>query len=77
MSKINKIRTRLLDGLWLLNVGILQSTHSLRHKLLWQPIFREEEAIKLDGLSVAEIKQLREKAEKHQFQAEVNRMMVS
>ena len=36
---------------------------------------REEEAIKLDGLSVAEMKQLREKAEKHQFQAEVNRMM--
>ena len=36
---------------------------------------REEEAIKIDGLSVAEMKQLREKAEKHQFQAEVNRMM--
>ena len=36
---------------------------------------REEEAIKLDGLSVAEIKEMRSKAEKHQFQAEVNRMM--
>ena len=36
-----------------------------------QTIQREEEAIKLDGLSVAEIKQLRESAEKHQFQAEV------
>ncbi len=36
---------------------------------------REEEAIKLDGLSVAEIKQMRERAEKHEFQAEVNRMM--
>jgi len=36
---------------------------------------REEEAIKLDGLSVAEMKQLRDKAEKHAFQAEVNRMM--
>lgn len=36
---------------------------------------REEEAIKLDGLSVAEVKKLRESAEKHQFQAEVNRMM--
>merc|ERR1712241_904256 len=36
---------------------------------------REAEAIKLDGLSVAEIKELREKAEKHEFQAEVNRMM--
>jgi len=36
---------------------------------------REEEAIKLDGLSVAEMKMLRDKAEKHHFQAEVNRMM--
>ncbi|KAH9415326.1 hypothetical protein DERP_012622 [Dermatophagoides pteronyssinus] len=36
---------------------------------------REEEAIKLDGLSVAQMKELREKAEKFQFQAEVNRMM--
>ncbi len=36
---------------------------------------REEEAIKLDGLSVAQMKELREKAEKHAFQAEVNRMM--
>lgn len=37
--------------------------------------FREEEAIKLDGLSVAQMKELRDKAEKHAFQAEVNRMM--
>lgn len=37
--------------------------------------FREEEAIKLDGLSVAEMKELRNRAEKHSFQAEVNRMM--
>ena len=36
---------------------------------------REEEAIRIDGMSVAEMKQVREKAEKHQFQAEVNRMM--
>jgi len=36
---------------------------------------REEEAIKLDGLSVAEMKTLRDTAEKHAFQAEVNRMM--
>ena len=36
---------------------------------------REAEAIKLDGLSVAEVKQLRDSAEKHAFQAEVNRMM--
>jgi len=36
---------------------------------------REEEAIRIDGMSVSEMKQVREKAEKHQFQAEVNRMM--
>lgn len=36
---------------------------------------REEEAIKIDELNVAQIKELREKAEKHHFQAEVNRMM--
>merc|ERR1712088_666124 len=36
---------------------------------------RDEEAIKLDGLSVAEMKELRDKSEKHAFQAEVNRMM--
>lgn len=38
-------------------------------------VAREEQAIKLDGLSVAETKALGAKAEKHQFQAEVNRMM--
>jgi len=36
---------------------------------------REEEAIKIDGLNVAQMKELREKAEKFQFQASVNRMM--
>lgn len=36
---------------------------------------REEEAIKLDGLNVAQMKEMRDKAEKHVFQAEVNRMM--
>merc|ERR1711935_420058 len=36
---------------------------------------REEEAIRIDGMSVSEMKQVREKAEKHQFKAEVNRMM--
>lgn len=36
---------------------------------------REEEAVKLDGLSVSEMKQLRDSAEKFVFQAEVNRMM--
>lgn len=38
-------------------------------------ILREEEAIQLDGLNAAQIKELREKSEKHAFQAEVNRMM--
>merc|ERR1711977_234817 len=36
---------------------------------------REEEAINIDGLSVSEMKQLRDSAEKHAFQAEVSRMM--
>eukprot|EP00117_Sycon_ciliatum_P033034 scpid14818/ scgid25503/ Endoplasmin; 94 kDa glucose-regulated protein; Heat shock protein 90 kDa beta member 1 len=36
---------------------------------------REEEAIKLDGLNVSQMKELREGAEKHAFEAEVNRMM--
>ena len=36
---------------------------------------REEEAIKLDGLNVAQMKELRDKAEKFAFQAEVSRMM--
>lgn len=36
---------------------------------------REEEAIKLDGLNVAQMKEIREKSEKFAFQAEVNRMM--
>ncbi|XP_046804160.1 endoplasmin homolog [Lucilia cuprina] len=38
-------------------------------------IQREEEAIKLDGLNVAQMKEIREKAEKFNFQTEVNRMM--
>ncbi|XP_012270868.1 endoplasmin [Orussus abietinus] len=36
---------------------------------------REEEAIKIDGLNVAQVKELRERAEKFEFQTEVNRMM--
>lgn len=38
-------------------------------------IKREEEAIKLDGLNVAQMREMRDKAEKYTFQAEVNRMM--
>ena len=40
-----------------------------------QVLAREEEAIKIDGLNVAQMKELRERAEKHHFQAEVSRMM--
>lgn len=40
-----------------------------------QVVEREEEAIKLDGLNVAQMKEMRQKAEKHAFQAEVTRMM--
>merc|ERR1711988_98416 len=40
-----------------------------------ETVDREAEAIKLDGLSIAELKELRDKSEKHAFQAEVNRMM--
>jgi len=40
-----------------------------------EALAREEEAIKLDGLSVKEMKDLRDRSEKHAFQAEVNRMM--
>jgi len=42
---------------------------------LFMLVYREEEAIKLDGLSVAQMKELQEKSEKHHFQAEVDRMM--
>lgn len=38
-------------------------------------VAREEEAIKLDGLSVAQLKEMRAGADKQEFVAEVNRMM--
>ncbi|XP_055353708.1 endoplasmin-like [Paramacrobiotus metropolitanus] len=38
-------------------------------------VAREEEAIKIDGLNVAQMKEMRDRAEKHVFQAEVDRMM--
>lgn len=38
-------------------------------------VAREEEAIKLDGLSVAQLKEMRASADKQEFVAEVNRMM--
>ncbi|ETN77129.1 Hsp90 protein [Necator americanus] len=36
---------------------------------------RDGDTIKIDGLSPAQVKEMRAKAEKHEFQAEVNRMM--
>lgn len=38
-------------------------------------IFREKESIKLDGLSAAEFDELTKKAEKHDFDADVSRVM--
>lgn len=38
-------------------------------------VAREAEAIQIDGLNPAQVKELRDKAEKFTFQAEVNRMM--
>jgi len=40
-----------------------------------ETVEREEEAIKLDGLNVSQMKAMRDSAEKHEYQAEVNRMM--
>merc|ERR1712110_1212974 len=40
-----------------------------------ETVEREEEAILLDGLNVAQMKQMRDEAEKHNYEAEVNRMM--
>jgi len=57
-------------GLW---IAVLLSSFFLVECIVL--CFREEEAIKLDGLSVAQMKELQEKAEKHAFQAEVDRMM--
>uniref|UniRef100_A0A8C7UUU8 Endoplasmin n=1 Tax=Oncorhynchus mykiss TaxID=8022 RepID=A0A8C7UUU8_ONCMY len=44
-------------------------------RCLTHPLQEEEESIQLDGLNAAQIKEIREKSEKHVFQAEVNRMM--
>ncbi|XP_011881242.1 PREDICTED: endoplasmin [Vollenhovia emeryi] len=40
-----------------------------------EAVQREEEAIKIDGLNTAQVKELRDRAEKFAFQTEVNRMM--
>lgn len=40
-----------------------------------EALLREEEAINPDGLSIAQLKELRDSAQKYTFQTEVNRMM--
>lgn len=40
-----------------------------------EAVLREEEAISVDGLSVAQQRELRERAQNYTFQTEVNRMM--
>lgn len=47
---------------------------------MWFPadaeaVLREEEAISPDGLNVAQLRELRERAQNFTFQTEVNRMM--
>lgn len=65
---------RLLNGVHALYSIIVDFL--IRLPCLLDTIFyREEEAIKLDGLSVAQMKELRDQSEKHEFQAEVDRMM--
>lgn len=67
-----------LEDELVLNPGTVEpdlSGHRDGSKTDDQVVSREEEAIKLDGLSVSQLKELREKAEKHNFQAEVSRMM--
>lgn len=67
VEMVQEQTTKLLKGMYLLK--------KFNHEKLYFTCFREEEAIKLDGLNVAQMKELREKAEKHTFQAEVDRMM--
>lgn len=40
-----------------------------------EAVLREEEAISPDGLSVAQMRELRDRAQNFTFQTEVNRMM--
>ncbi|CAF0825736.1 unnamed protein product [Rotaria sordida] len=49
--------------------------HSEASKTDDEVVQKEEEAIKLDGLSAKEFRTLLDASEKHQFQTEVNRMM--
>nr|CAG4649106.1 EOG090X01EZ [Scapholeberis mucronata] len=63
------------DGLGVDNLDIDLGSSREGSRTDAEVVKREEEAIKLDGLNVAQVKELREKSEKFAFQAEVNRMM--
>jgi len=53
----------------------LRSNERVGSKTDHEVVEREEERINPDGFSVSEWKKLREQAEKHQFQAEINKLM--
>ncbi|OUC44148.1 Hsp90 protein [Trichinella nativa] len=55
--------------------GSRTDDETIQRYLLFLFLNLEEEAIKLDGISVSQMKELRQKAEHHTFQAEVDRMM--
>merc|ERR1712213_160568 len=71
----SQVRAEEEDGLETEAVENDMATHREGSRTDTETVDREAEAIKIDGLSVAEVKQLRDSAEKHAFQAEVNRMM--
>lgn len=71
MFGCSRSSVKYFDPCWLLYIGWICWSHF--YPFLF--IQREEEAIQLDGLNPAQVKEIREKAEKHMFQAEVNRMM--
>ena len=71
----SQVRAEEEDGLETETVDNDMAAHREGSRTDTETVDREAEAIKLDGLSVSEVKQLRDSAEKHAFQAEVNRMM--
>ncbi|KIH66348.1 Hsp90 protein [Ancylostoma duodenale] len=54
---------------------ILNAISDVRLQQMAHNLEREDDTIKIDGLTAAQVKEMRAKAEKHEFQAEVNRMM--
>ncbi|EYC44140.1 hypothetical protein Y032_0471g2056 [Ancylostoma ceylanicum] len=53
----------------------IETTESDKRKTDNDAAESEDDTIKIDGLTAAQVKEMRAKAEKHEFQAEVNRMM--